>query len=346
LPQYRRPFVSGPTFSGAPPALDDIALRRHVQQLAGQNKDVDRCPCFLGAGVYDRYVPPVVPMVMGRSEFYTAYTPYQPEVSQGNLQSIYEFQSLVCRLTGMEVANASLYDGATALAEAMLMAREIKKRSGAVLPASVHPAFRATAATYLPASSGGPGGEAITESPYDRTSGLLDLPALDAAITSDTACVVVQQPNFFGGVEDLRAVADMAHAKGALLIVVVEPVSLGLLETPGACGADIVVGEGQSLGLADGIWRPPAWPVRVPQRVRAPHPRPHRGRHRGRRGHARLHDDAAHARTGHPPRPGHLEHLHEPGAVGARRDRVSEPDGQTGPASGRRTEPAKGPLRL
>jgi len=238
-------------FSGVPGALDDIALKRHLQTLSAKNADADRFPCFLGAGVYDRYVPPVVPFVMGRSEFYTAYTPYQPEVSQGILQSIYEFQTLICQLTGMEVANASLYDGATALAEAVIMACDLTKRKQVVLASSVHPAFRRTVATYLPLLN-----DALVEVGHEEASGAFDHAALEATLSGDTACVVVQQPNFFGVVEDLKAVADAAHAKGALLIVAIEPVSLGLLESPGACGADIVVGEGQSLGLPMGFGGP------------------------------------------------------------------------------------------
>lgn len=238
-------------FEHVPPALDDIALRRHLQQLAGKNAHADSHPCFLGAGVYDRYSPPVVAQVMGRSEFYTAYTPYQPEVSQGNLQSIYEFQTLISRLFGMDVANASLYDGATALAEAVIMACDLTKRKQVVLAGSVHPAFRRTVATYLPLLN-----DAIVEVGHDGASGQFSLDVLGEAVSSDTACVVVQQPNFFGVVEDLRAVADAAHARGALLIVVVEPVSVGVLESPGACGADIVVGEGQSLGLPMGFGGP------------------------------------------------------------------------------------------
>jgi glycine dehydrogenase subunit 1 len=188
---------------------------------------------------------------MGRSEFYTAYTPYQPEVSQGILQSIYEFQTLICQLTGMEVANASLYDGATALAEAVLMACDLTKRKQVVLASSVHPAFRQTVATYLPLLN-----DALIEIGHEEVTGQFDHGALENVLSGDTACVVVQQPNFFGVVEDLKAVADAAHAHGALLIVTVEPVSLGLLESPGACGADIVVGEGQSLGLPMGFGGP------------------------------------------------------------------------------------------
>jgi glycine dehydrogenase subunit 1 len=230
-------------FSGVDPALDDIALKKHLVKLSAKNADMDRYPCFLGAGIYDHYIPPIVGHITGRSEFYTAYTPYQPEVSQGVLQSIYEFQSLICRLTGMDVANASMYDGATALAEAVIMAQDLTKRKGIRIAQTVHPAFRKTIDTYL---------SRLTDDslliPYDAATGQVDAAALAEQITDTTACIVVQQPNFFGVVEDLKALADAAHAKGALLLVSVDPISLGLLETPGACGADIVTGEGQGLG--------------------------------------------------------------------------------------------------
>ena len=229
--------------SAVEPSLDDISLKKHLQALSARNVNMDAHPCFLGAGIYDHHIPPVVGHITGRSEFYTAYTPYQPEVSQGLLQSIYEFQSLICRLTGMEVANASMYDGATALAEAIIMACDLKKRKRALIASSLHPAYRQVTETYL---STLPFDAAPVA--FDTTTGTADYDALTDAITNETACVVVQQPNFFGVIDDLKSIADAAHAKGALLIVSVDPIALGLLETPGACGADIVVGEGQGLG--------------------------------------------------------------------------------------------------
>lgn len=230
-------------FSGVPPMLDDIALKKHLIALSAKNADMDRYPCFLGAGIYDHYIPPIVGTICGRSEFYTAYTPYQPEVSQGLLQSIYEFQSLICRLTGMDVANASMYDGATALAEAAIMACDLTKRKRVVMASSVHPAFRRTVTTYMPMLS-----DAVLETPFDPATGQVDTAKLDAALGEDAACLIVQQPNFLGVVEDLTALAEAVHAKGALLVVNIDPIAFGLLETPGACGADIVVGEGQGLG--------------------------------------------------------------------------------------------------
>jgi glycine dehydrogenase subunit 1 len=238
-------------FSPLPPALDDIALRKHLLALSSRNADMDRYPCFLGAGIYDHYIPPIVGHVTGRSEFYTAYTPYQPEVSQGNLQSIYEFQTLICRLTGMEVANASLYDGATALAEAAIMACDLRGRTQVVAASSLHPTHRQTVRTYMPMLS-----DSVTEFAHDPATGRLDPEALREFVTDDTACVLVQQPNFFGVVEDLAALAEVTHARGALLVVSADPIALGLLETPGACGADIVVGEGQGLGCSPGFGGP------------------------------------------------------------------------------------------
>ena len=230
-------------FTHVSPALDDISLKKHLISLSAKSADMDRFPCFLGAGIYDHYIPPIVGHITGRSEFYTAYTPYQPEVSQGVLQSIYEFQSLICRLTGMDVANASMYDGATALAEAAIMACDLTKRHGVTIARSVHPVYRQTIRTYMPLLA-----DSVAEIAADLRTGQLDPATVAATITDETACVVVQQPNFFGVVEDLKALADAVHARGALLVVTVDPIALGLLETPGACGADIVTGEGQGLG--------------------------------------------------------------------------------------------------
>jgi glycine dehydrogenase subunit 1 len=229
-------------FSTVQPKLDDIALKKHLLALSSQNVHMDNHPCFLGAGIYDHYIPPVVGHITGRSEFYTAYTPYQPEVTQGLLQTIYEFQTLICQLTGMEVANASMYDGATALAEAVIMASDLTKRSQILVPSSLHPAGRKVIDTYL---STLPIEATVVQ--HNSKTGQINGELIDQ-ITDQTACVVVQQPNFFGVVEDLTAIASAAHAKGALLVVSVDPMALGLLETPGACGADIVVGEGQGLG--------------------------------------------------------------------------------------------------
>ena len=212
-----------------------------LEEMAAKNTAATK-PSFLGAGVYSHYSPTIVDHLIQRSEFFTSYTPYQPEISQGTLQYIFEFQTLICQLTGMEVANASMYDGSTAMAEAYLMAQRVTRRNKIVVAASVHPEYRAVARTYTQH------GEAdIVEIDFDETTGRLsNLSALD----DTTAALVVQSPNFFGCIEDLKSLADAAHAVGALLVVVVtESISLGLLRSPGACGADIVVGEGQSFGI-------------------------------------------------------------------------------------------------
>ncbi len=226
-----------------PPGLSALELERHLRSLADANVDLSNVTCLLGAGAYHHYIPPVVDAVLSRAEFFTAYTPYQPEISQGTLTAIFEFQSLIAALTGMEVANASLYDGASALAEAVLMAARLTRRQEMVLAASLPPSYRQVTQTYAQGL-----GTTLHTVPYGL-DGRIDFQALAASLGSDTACLAVGYPNFFGVVEELAPLAEAAHAAGALLIVVVNPVALGLLEAPGALGADIVVGEGQPLGL-------------------------------------------------------------------------------------------------
>jgi glycine dehydrogenase subunit 1 len=199
---------------------------------------------FLGGGAYSHYIPTIVDHILSRSEFFTAYTPYQPEISQGTLQTIFEFQTLVCQLTGMEVANASMYDGSTALAEAVLMAERVTRRSKVVASGAVHPQYLEVVRTYVQHA-----GIDLELVDFDNETGQVSA-SLGEAINDQTAAVVVQSPNFFGCIEDLSKLATDAHAKGALLIVAVtEAISLGLLKSPGACGADIVVAEGQSFGV-------------------------------------------------------------------------------------------------
>jgi len=212
-----------------------------MEAMAAKNTAATK-PSFLGGGVYSHYSPTVVDHLIQRSEFFTSYTPYQPEISQGTLQYIFEFQTLVCQLTGMEVANASMYDGSTAMAEAYLMAQRVTRRDKIVVANSVHPQYREVAATYTQH-----GDLEIVTADFDQTTGrVADLSTLD----DKTAALVVQSPNFFGCIENLERLADAAHAVGALFIVVVtEAISFGLLKSPGACGADIVVGEGQSWGI-------------------------------------------------------------------------------------------------
>ncbi|MEO6052154.1 MAG: aminomethyl-transferring glycine dehydrogenase subunit GcvPA [Pyrinomonadaceae bacterium] len=219
-----------------------------MEAMAAKNTAATK-PSFLGAGVYSHFSPTIVDHLIQRSEFFTSYTPYQPEISQGTLQYIFEFQTLICQLTGMEVANASMYDGSTAMAEAYLMAQRVTRREKIVVATSVHPEYREVAQTYTQH-----GAAEIVSVPFDEPTGrVADLSALD----DKTAALVVQSPNFFGCVEDLKALADAAHAVGALFVVVVtEAISLGLLKSPGACGADIVVGEGQSFGIPMGFGGP------------------------------------------------------------------------------------------
>jgi len=197
---------------------------------------------FLGAGAYSHFIPVIVDALISRSEFYTAYTPYQPELSQGTLQAIFEFQTMICQLTGMEVANASLYDGSTALAEAVLMAQRITRRKRVIIASSVHPEYQAVVGSYIRNM-----GITLGSAPFTDT-GTVDIRAISA--DSETAAIVVQSPNFFGCIEDLESIAGLAHSVGALFIVsVTEPISLGLLKSPGEAGADIVCGEGQSFGV-------------------------------------------------------------------------------------------------
>jgi glycine dehydrogenase subunit 1 len=228
-----------------PPPLVEQEVRAELARLAGRNRIPE--VSFLGAGVYRHLVPAVVSEVIGRPEFATSYTPYQPEVSQGTLQSIYEFQSLICELTGMEVASASHYDGATATAEAALMACRLTRRSRVAISAGVSPDYRRVLETYC----SGPGIEVVTV-PIDVAeggTGTTDPGAAARALGDDVACLVAAQPNFLGQLEPMGELAEAAHAAGAQFVAVVEPTSLAVLEAPGNYGADIVAAEGQPLGI-------------------------------------------------------------------------------------------------
>lgn len=225
-----------------PAALTEIELTRHMQALAVRNQGADQSVCFLGGGSYDHFIPAVVDAIASRSEYYTAYTPYQAEASQGSLQAFFEFQTLICQLTGLDVANASLYDGGSAVAEAALMAMTITQRHGKILVAeSVHPEYRRTLTTYLANLEAQP---TVVPTPH----GFLDPDELKRAIDDQTSCVIVQHPNFFGSLEEVEALAEAAHARGALFVVSFDPISLGLLKRPGQYGADIAIAEGQCLG--------------------------------------------------------------------------------------------------
>jgi glycine dehydrogenase subunit 1 len=225
-----------------PPAVSEIELTQQVAALAAKNQAADQTVCFLGGGSYDHFIPAVVDAVAGRGEFYTAYTPYQAEASQGSLQAFFEFQTLLCQLTGLDVANASLYEGGSAVAEAVVMALNVApKRTRVVIAESVHPEYRLTLTTYLANLN-------VQVVTLPTPHGALDPDDLKRAVDDETACVVVQHPNFFGCLEEAEALAAATHARGALFIVSFDPISLGLLKLPGQYGADIAVAEGQCLG--------------------------------------------------------------------------------------------------
>ncbi len=227
-----------------PPAMAEPDLLAHLERLARLNADTARYAVFLGGGVYRHFVPSFIDQLLLRSEFYTAYTPYQPEIAQGTLEAIFEFQTMVCQLMGTDIANASMYDGSTAMTEAALMATRLTRRSTVLVGRGVHPQYRQVLRTYAANL-----GLTITEIAYGP-DGTLDLPALGPHLP-DAAAVVFQYPNFFGVVEDPRPIAEAAHASGALAVAVVaEPVALGMLTPPGSLGADIVAAELQALGLA------------------------------------------------------------------------------------------------
>jgi len=228
-----------------PPALSEPDLLLQVQSLQSPVVSGDPWNSFLGAGAYRHFIPSVVSSLISRSEFYTAYTPYQPEISQGTLQAIFEYQTLMCQLTGMEVSNASLYDGASGLAEAVLMAQRITRRKKILLAQTVHPEYRKVIQTYSD-----PAEQEIVPIPYQKDEGRIDGRGLEALIDADVAAVVIQSPNFFGIIEDLREIGGVVHRSGGLLIAgFSEAVSYGLLAPPGELGADIAAGEGQSLGI-------------------------------------------------------------------------------------------------
>jgi glycine dehydrogenase subunit 1 len=225
-----------------PPALAEQELTRLLQGLAAKNANADTHACFLGGGAYDHFIPAVVDAIAGRGEYYTAYTPYQAEASQGTLQVGFEYQTMVCQLTGLDVANASLYDGGSAAAESVLMAINVTGRSGQVVVAeSVHPEYRQTLATYLADL-----GTKIVTVPTPH--GFLDPDDVKKAVNEQTACVLVQHPNFFGSLEEVEAIGRAAKANGALFVVSFDPISVGLLKRPGDYGADIAIAEGQCLG--------------------------------------------------------------------------------------------------
>lgn len=231
-----------------PVPLSELEVLRELQALSARNVSLGGRACFLGAGAYHHFIPSTVAAVTGRAEFYTAYTPYQPEISQGTLQATFEYQSMICQLYGMEVANASHYDGATAVAEAAIMAlNAVQNRRQVIVSPGLHPEYRATLRTYLQGMDVEIVGD---ENPTATAADLLD------RVSDETACVVVQSPNFYGEIEDLTIIAEAAHSYGALLAVSSNPIALGLLTPPGAYGADIATGEGQPLGLSLSVGGP------------------------------------------------------------------------------------------
>lgn len=227
-----------------PGPYSELELSSHMQSLASKNKSNEQIISFLGGGSYDHYIPSVVNHVLLRSEFYTAYTPYQPEISQGVLQTTFEYQSMICRLTGMDVSNASMYDGATAMAEAALVAINSNRKNTILISEAVNPNYREVLDTYAKAL-----GIKVDTVPFNEETGQTDIKAIEEKTTAEIAGVIVQSPNFFGVIEDMPKIGSFLKDLKSLFIAVVDPISLGILAKPGSYHADIVVGEGQSLGI-------------------------------------------------------------------------------------------------
>lgn len=225
--EFRNPALS------VPPRLSEFEMKKELGRMAGSNTGLDDLACFLGAGSYRHFIPSVVDHIIGRSEFYTAYTPYQAEVSQGTLQSVYEFQSLICQLTGMEVSNAGMYDGSTSAAEAAIMACNMTGRSRVAVLPTVNPVYREVLETYC----------------RGKDLPLVTVELGSESLPADCACLIMQQPNFFGHLEPIESYVRKAHEVGALIIDIADPISLGIYRPPGDYDVDIVVGEGQPLGI-------------------------------------------------------------------------------------------------
>jgi glycine dehydrogenase subunit 1 len=238
--QLKRPLA-------IPPALSESDTLRYFRGMADRNETPvtgRKMASFLGGGAYNHFIPTIIDTLISRSEFYTSYTPYQPEISQGTLQAIFEFQTMICELTGMDVSNASLYDGSTATAEAVLMAERVTNRTKVALAGNLHPEYVEVVDTYIRNA-----GISKVMLPFSEQTGTLD-PASLSGLNEEIGAVIVQSPNFFGGIEELQKIADAAHRVGALFVVVVaEAMSLGMLQAPGRAGADIVCGETQSFGI-------------------------------------------------------------------------------------------------
>ena len=222
--------------------ISELEITKNLQKLSEKNANLEDYACFLGAGAYDRFIPATVDAVLSRSEFYTAYTQYQPEISQGYLQALWEYQTMICQITGMDVSNASMYDGATAAAEAAVLSCVSTRRNEILVARSVHPNYRQVLRTYAKDRD-----YVIKEIGYE--DGVTPATELEKVISKNTAAVLIQSPNFFGSVEDLQKLAEITHGVKALFTAICDPLSLAILEAPGKLGADIAVGEGQSLGL-------------------------------------------------------------------------------------------------
>ncbi len=304
-----------------PPALTEMELVSELQSLAWANDTARDLVCFLGAGAYNHYVPSAVDAILQRGEFYTAYTPYQPEISQGTLQAIFEYQSLVAGLTGMDVCNASHYDGATAVAEAVNMAYHTYrgKRPKVVLSPGVHPHYRDTVRTYNRGSGVVLVGDDLEADLNAGPKALL--PYLD----DKTCLVVVQYPDFFGRIYDYTELAEAVHAAGALLAISANPMALGMLRAPGEFGADIVTGEGQPLGIPLSYGGPYLGLFTTREEFVRKMAGPIGRRDGGRPRAARLRAYPDGARAAHPPGPCDLQYLHQPGIDGAGCDGLPEP---------------------
>jgi glycine dehydrogenase subunit 1 len=230
-------------------AKSETALMKELFKMASRNADLKRNVSFIGAGVYDHYMPVIVDHVISRSEFYTAYTPYQPEISQGELQAIFEFQTMICELTGMDVANSSMYDGGTALAEAAMLSAGHTKRKRIIVSSAVHPESREVLKTYAK-------GQYLEVIEVPVKDGVTDVDALNALVNEDVAAVIVQYPNFFGRIEPLKELEEIIHTNKSLFVVSSNPLSLGVLTPPGKFGADIVIGDAQPFGISTAFGGP------------------------------------------------------------------------------------------
>lgn len=235
-----------------PPAMSELELQRRIAEFAGRNRAGHQASCFMGCGAYDHFIPSLIDNLIGSGKFLTAYTPYQAEASQGSLQAFFEFQTQVCRLTGLDIANASLYEGATAVSEAVYMAFNHTMKSRVLVASTLHPHYRqvlATACSDLPID--------LIEIPFDKATGRVDPRQVQALLDDNTAAVVIQSPNMFGVIEEWQAHFDLAHSKEKTLgVAVFNPIASGLLGRPGDCGADIAAGDGQPLGIPMGFGGP------------------------------------------------------------------------------------------